>query len=390
MSLPKFLLRLDKNALCHGFITGVLLKTSSLWKGSPALIYRASQHLLAWTAPQLQVRETPTQRSSLCMVTTEALRTFTLGKKIAISFSPLMTKKVFSSSLQLQSPAALLAPPPKCLLHPFPPHTHSRKSLRKYFPGSFLARGHLGVSDQQESPCSLTQQTEKEDLPCPSSTAFSGLCFLAAAPPRAGGEGSCSHWSQEREVTVFACLNHHKPKGSLSRLLRIAHRLFNLFQKEKHNKKQAPSPTTNSTHGKAGVSPDLGKTKGRDWGRSWHLDGRFPSQHRRTSLEEARTQTVLVVLQVWMMRVKCDIGFLVRFSSSGQVKADWRSFRGQVVTLRCELCVTDKPAAGSYWEACDRHVFNFVVTSWQFSVGCFWLVRVWIKPFRCCQSATVC
>lgn len=47
MSLPRFLLCLDKEPLCHSCTAGVLLSTSSMWKGSPTLIRRVSQHPLA-------------------------------------------------------------------------------------------------------------------------------------------------------------------------------------------------------------------------------------------------------------------------------------------------------------------------------------------------------
>lgn len=151
---------------------------------------------------------------------------------------------------------------------------------------------------------------------------LSSLCFLAVTPPYTGGEGISSHWSQEREVTGFAWLNHHKPKGFFSAHWELLTGCLICSEKKSKTKKQTPSPRSSSTQGKAGVSPDPGKTKGKGWGRRWHLDGKFPSQHKRTSLEKTRRGPALVALQVWMLCVKYGIAFML-WGGQGWLEGIW-------------------------------------------------------------------
>lgn len=106
---------------------------------------------------------------------------------------------------------------------------HGRKRLTKYFPGSFLARGHLRGPEQWESLRSLTQQAEKENLPCPRSAVLPALCFSAATPPQlqkfplTAGKGGCSDpWM-------------------LAEVLTATHGRRDSLQKEKQKERKEPS-----------------------------------------------------------------------------------------------------------------------------------------------------
>lgn len=92
-----------------------------------------------------------------------------------------MTPKVLSASRSYTLQQLCESPHPNV---PSAHCPHGRKSLTKYFPGSFLARGHLRGPEQWESLCSLTQQAEKENLPCPQSAVLPAPCFSAATPPQ--------------------------------------------------------------------------------------------------------------------------------------------------------------------------------------------------------------
>lgn len=185
-----------------------------------------------------------------------------------------MTKKVkkCSARLEITLPSSSVSTPTQMsLTSTFPPTAENRlENISRFLPGQrsppcFGAAGITMFSD-------TTNGGGRSVLPFQ----LSSLCFLAATPPCAGGEGISSHWSQEREVTGFAWLNHHKPKGSFAHWELLTGCLI-CSEKKSKTKNQTPSPTSNSTHGKAGVSRDPGKTKGRGWGRRWHLDGKFPS-----------------------------------------------------------------------------------------------------------------
>lgn len=127
-----------------------------------------------------------------------------------------MTKKVkkCSAHLEITLPSSSVSTPTQVsLTSTFPPTAGNRlENISRFLPGQrsppcFRAAGITMFSD-------TTNGGGRSVLPFQ----LSSLCFLAATPPCAGGEGISSHWSQEREVTGFAWLNHHKPKGSFAHL----------------------------------------------------------------------------------------------------------------------------------------------------------------------------
>lgn len=94
-------------------------------------------------------------------------------------------------------------------------------------------------------------------------------------------------------------------------------------------------------------------------------------------------------------------------STRGQV---WKRLRGDQHLLPCRygccvwnmallLCIGEGKGglkvfdSDRFWQCsasfasfcqgdCNHHRFHFVAITWQFSVGWFWLFRVWIKPFK--------
>lgn len=168
---------------------------------------------------------------------------------------------------------------------------------------------------------------------------LSSLCFLAATPPCTGGEGISSHWSQEREVTGFAWLNHHKPKGSFSCSPRTAHRLFNLFWKEKQDKKTSPKPKKQQHTGKSRCVLRSWENKGQRLRQEvtlgWEVS--IPGQEDKFGKVPDRTSTCCPT----GMDAVCEM--LHCFNTLGQARVAWRNFCAWILTVWRKLCITSKP-----------------------------------------------
>lgn len=80
---------------------------------------------------------------------------------------------------------------------------------------------------------------------------------------------------------------------SLARLLRIAHRLFNLFQKEKQNKKQTPKPNNQQHTGKSRCASSSWENKGQrlrqELTLGWEVS--FPAQEDTFGKDSGTTST---------------------------------------------------------------------------------------------------